>query len=153
YDTIEWLATQPWSTGKVGTFGSSQGGFAQNFLAVTEPPHLVCQYMIDTGLSLFHEGYRIGGVDKPERFKTMAEVCRNPDDNRRQMEEWYQHPTYDDYWAQEDCTKHFAEMNVPCFTIGSWYDYMCVGSVQSFIGRQHHGGELSRGAQQLKIGP
>ncbi|MBT4865145.1 MAG: CocE/NonD family hydrolase, partial [Planctomycetaceae bacterium] len=48
YDTIEWLAKQPWSTGKVGTFGSSQAGYAQNFLAVTQPPHLVCQYMIDT---------------------------------------------------------------------------------------------------------
>ena len=67
YDTVEWLAVQPWSNGKIGTFGSSQAGFAQNFLAVTRPPHLVCQYMIDTGLSLFHEGYRIGGATKPER--------------------------------------------------------------------------------------
>src|SRR6476661_1989165 len=24
FDTVEWLAKQPWSTGKVGTFGSSQ---------------------------------------------------------------------------------------------------------------------------------
>ena len=78
YDTVEWLAKQPWSTGKVGTFGSSQAGFAQNFLAVTQPPHLVCQYMIDTGLSLFHEGYRIGGTTRPERFKTMDAVCRDP---------------------------------------------------------------------------
>ena len=38
YDTVEWLAKQPWSTGKVGTFGGSQAGFAQNFLAVTRPP-------------------------------------------------------------------------------------------------------------------
>jgi putative CocE/NonD family hydrolase len=28
YDTVEWLAKQPWSTGKVGTFDSSQAGFA-----------------------------------------------------------------------------------------------------------------------------
>ena len=40
YDTVEWLAKQPWCTGKVGTFGGSQAGFAQNFLAVTQPPHL-----------------------------------------------------------------------------------------------------------------
>ena len=44
-------------------------------------------------------------------------------------------------------------MNVPCFTIGSWYDFMCVGSVESFIGRQHRGGPDSRGKQQLLIGP
>jgi putative CocE/NonD family hydrolase len=44
-------------------------------------------------------------------------------------------------------------MNVPCFTIGSWYDFMCQGSVDSFIGRQHRGGPNSRGKQQLLIGP
>lgn len=153
YDTVEWLARQPWSTGKVGTLGSSQAGFAQNFLAVTQPPHLVCQYMIDTGLSLFHEGYRIGGAARPERFKTMDATCREPADNRRLMEEWFAHPSYDAYWAEEDCTRHFDKMNVPCFTVGSWFDFMCVGSVESFIGRQHRGGPGSRGTQQLLIGP
>jgi len=153
YDTVEWLAAQPWSTGKVGTFGSSQAGFAQNFLAVTQPPHLVCQYMIDTGLSLYHEGYRIGGITRPQRFVKMADVCRNPDDNRVLMEEWDQHPNYDEYWQAEDCTRHFDKMNVPCFTVGSWYDFMCVGSVESFRGRQHRGGPQSRGQQQLLLGP
>lgn len=153
FDTVEWLAQQPWSTGKIGTFGSSQAGFAQNFLAVTQPPHLVCQYMIDTGLSLFHEGYRIGGATRPERFKGMDAVCRNPADNRRLLDEWFSHPTYDDYWADENCALHFDKMNVPCFTIGSWYDFMNVGSIESYIGRQHRGGPHSRGRQQLLIGP
>ncbi len=153
YDAVEWLANQRWSTGKVGSFGSSQGGYAQNFLAVTRPPHLVCQYMTDTGLSLFHEGYRIGGATKPQRFERMGLFCREPADNRALMEEWFQHPTYDDYWRAEDCTLHFDRMNVPCFTVGSWYDYMCVGSVESFVGRQHRGGKSSRGRQKLLIGP
>ncbi len=153
YDLVEWLGTQKWFTGKVGTFGSSQAGFAQNFLAVTQPPHLAAQYMIDTGLSLFHEGYRIGGIQRPLRFKTMSGVCRVPEHNDALMVEWYKHQNYDDYWADEDCTKHFDKMNVPCFTVGSWYDFMCVGSVDSFIGRQHHGGPKSRGTQQLLIGP
>lgn len=153
YDTCEWLATQPWSTGKVGSFGSSQGGFAQNFLAVTRPPHLVCQYMEDTGLSLFHEGYRIGGITRPQRFKAMSKVCRNPEDNARLMEEWFRHPHYDDYWRDEDCTLHFDKMNVPCFTLGSWFDFMNQGSIASFQGRQHKGDVNSRGNQQLVIGP
>lgn len=153
YDLCEWFGTQPWSTGKVGTFGGSQGGFAQNFLAVTQPPHLVCQYMTDTGLSLFHEGYRIGGITRPERFKKMSEVARNPADNDALLVEWFQHPHYDDYWRAEDCTLHFRKMNVPCFSLGSWYDFMCVGSIQSFVGRQHRGGPRSRHQQQLLIGP
>jgi predicted acyl esterase len=153
FDTCEWLAKQPWCTGKVGTFGGSQAGFEQNFLAVTRPPSLKAQYMIDTGLSLYHEGYRIGGTTRPERFKGMDAVCRVPAHNRALLKEWFAHPTYDDYWAAEDCTKHFDKMDVPCFTIGSWYDFMCVGSVDSYVGRQHRGGPNSRGKQQLLIGP
>ncbi|MFO0870745.1 MAG: CocE/NonD family hydrolase [Pirellulales bacterium] len=153
YDTVEWLAAQPWSTGKIGTFGSSQAGFAQNFLAVTQPPHLACQYMIDTGLSLFHEGYRIGGTTRPERFQQMESVCRRPADNRDLLREWFAHPTFDAYWEAEDCTRHFDKMNVPCFTVGSWFDFMCVGSVDSYVGRQRKGGPESRGRQQLLLGP
>ena len=44
-------------------------------------------------------------------------------------------------------------MNLPCYTIGSWFDFMCQGSVASFIGRNQHGGENSRGQQQLILGP
>lgn len=153
YDLVEWLASQKWSTGKVGTFGSSQAGFAQNFLAVTQPPHLTAQYMIDTGLSLYHEGYRIGGITRPERFKGLDKIAREPQHNRDLLAEWFRHPTYDGYWADEDCTRYFDKMNVPCFTVGSWYDFMCVGSVDSYIGREHSGGEKSRGQQQLLIGP
>ncbi|TXT30496.1 MAG: hypothetical protein FD138_2283, partial [Planctomycetota bacterium] len=148
YDTVEWLAKQKWSTGKIGTFGSSQAGFAQNFLAVTKPPHLVAQYMIDTGLSLYQEGYRIGGTTRPERFKGMGAVCREPAHNLLQLAEWFQHPTFDDYWKQEDCSRHFDKMDVPCFTIGSWFDFMNIGSIESYRGRQHRAGPNSRGKQQ-----
>jgi len=153
HDVCEWLGSQGWSTGKVGTFGSSQGGYAQNYLAVTQPPSLTCQYMIDTGLSLFHEGYRIGGATRPERFKSMARVCRDPKDNDAVLAEWFAHPHYDDYWRAEDCTLHFDKMNVPCLTIGSWFDFMNQGSIASYIGRQHKGGPNSRGKQWLLVGP
>ena len=153
YDLVEWLASRPWSTGKVGTFGGSQAGFAQNFLAITNPPHLVAQHMTDTGLSLYHEGYRIGGSDRPVRFRQMDAVCRVPAHNRLLVADWYRHPNFDDYWKAEDCSAHFPKMNVPCFTIGSWFDFMNVGSVESYIGRQNRGGPRSKGRQQLIIGP
>ncbi|MBV8051350.1 MAG: CocE/NonD family hydrolase [Acidobacteriaceae bacterium] len=40
YDTIEWAATQPWSTGDIGTFGLSYPGAVQWLAAVESPPHL-----------------------------------------------------------------------------------------------------------------
>lgn len=41
YDTIEWAARQPWSNGKVGTFGLSYSGAVQWLAAVENPPHLM----------------------------------------------------------------------------------------------------------------
>lgn len=41
YDTIEWLAAQPWSTGKVGMIGGSYVGWVQWWAASRKPPHLV----------------------------------------------------------------------------------------------------------------
>ncbi len=55
--------------------------------------------------------------------------------------------------ATRTASLHFDKMNVPCFTIGSWFDFMVQGSVASFIGRQQHGGPNSRGQQQLLLGP
>jgi putative CocE/NonD family hydrolase len=40
FDTIEWAARQPWSDGRVGTFGLSYPGAVQWLAAVEDPPHL-----------------------------------------------------------------------------------------------------------------
>jgi uncharacterized protein len=40
FDTIEWLARQPWCSGKVGTIGGSYDALVQWQAAVEQPPHL-----------------------------------------------------------------------------------------------------------------
>ncbi len=40
YDTIEWAATLPGSSGAVGTFGQSYGAIVQYLAATQRPPHL-----------------------------------------------------------------------------------------------------------------
>lgn len=40
FDTIEWAASQPWSNGRVGTFGLSYPGAVQWLAALEQPPHL-----------------------------------------------------------------------------------------------------------------
>jgi hypothetical protein len=40
YDSIEWLADQPWSSGKVGMIGGSYLGWVQWWAARENPPHL-----------------------------------------------------------------------------------------------------------------
>ncbi|MGH9852976.1 MAG: CocE/NonD family hydrolase, partial [Blastocatellia bacterium] len=40
FDTIEWLARQPWCSGRVGTIGASYDALVQWQAAVEQPPHL-----------------------------------------------------------------------------------------------------------------
>lgn len=53
YDAIEWLGTQPWSTGKVGTIGESGNGESQIFTGPLRPPHLTTMIPIVSGYDSF----------------------------------------------------------------------------------------------------
>src|SRR5205823_1455612 len=39
HDTIEWIAKQPWSSGKIGTTGISYSAAVQCAAAIANPPH------------------------------------------------------------------------------------------------------------------
>ncbi len=59
YDTIEWASAQPWSNGRVGTFGLSYPGAVQWLAAMESPPHLVSIFpamTFDTGRHFFYFG-------------------------------------------------------------------------------------------------
>ncbi|HUI42156.1 MAG TPA: CocE/NonD family hydrolase [Terriglobia bacterium] len=62
YDTVEWAAEQPWSNGKVGTYGGSYLAQAQNALAVLRPPHLAAMFVMVGTSNYFDEGAYRGGA-------------------------------------------------------------------------------------------
>ncbi|HUN61261.1 MAG TPA: CocE/NonD family hydrolase [Candidatus Sulfotelmatobacter sp.] len=60
YDTIEWIATQPYSNGKVGMFGGSYVGATQVLAAIAHPPHLAGICPVVTA-SNYHDGWTYQG--------------------------------------------------------------------------------------------
>jgi putative CocE/NonD family hydrolase len=62
YDVVEWVAAQPWSDGKVGTFGTSYPGGTQHALAEMNPPHLSAMVPIDALSNCGVSGMRHGGA-------------------------------------------------------------------------------------------
>jgi uncharacterized protein len=62
YDVVEWIAAQPWSDGKVGTFGTSYPGGTQHALAEMSPPHLTTMAPIDALSNCGVSGMRHGGA-------------------------------------------------------------------------------------------
>jgi putative CocE/NonD family hydrolase len=62
FDVVEWVAKQPWSGGKVGTFGTSYVGGTQHALACARPPQLACMIPVDSVSNAGVAGIRHGGA-------------------------------------------------------------------------------------------
>lgn len=62
YDTVEWIAAQGWSNGKVGTIGTSYPGGTQHALAEMNPPHLTTMIPVDALSNVGIAGFRHGGA-------------------------------------------------------------------------------------------
>lgn len=54
YDSVEWVAAQPWCDGNVGTMGGSYCGSDQSALATLNPPHLKAM-VVAVGTSNYHK--------------------------------------------------------------------------------------------------
>ena len=62
YDTVEWIARQSWSNGKVGTIGASHGGIVQSAMALERPPHLSAMFVSESSSNPYHSGVRQNGA-------------------------------------------------------------------------------------------
>ena len=48
FDIFQWIGKQPWSSGKVGTFGTSYPGGTQHAVACAQAPELACMIPVDS---------------------------------------------------------------------------------------------------------
>ena len=150
YDTVEWIAAQPWCNGKVGTFGPSALGIAQNLMAGAAPPHLVCQHVAVACSDMYRQAVYQGGVFR----KALVEGWLGGNDwPAENLELMTSHPLYDDMWESVASETKHASVTVPTYQQGGWYDIFCQGAIDSFVGLQTRGGEGARGNQKLVMGP
>lgn len=71
YDTVEWIARQQWSNGKIGTLGSSHRAITQTLLALQKPPHLSAMW-IDAGpTNIYEHEAREGGAMSLQMFAAL----------------------------------------------------------------------------------
>ncbi|HEY3057425.1 MAG TPA: CocE/NonD family hydrolase [Chloroflexota bacterium] len=61
-DTIDWIAGQPWSNGKVGMTGISYLGAVQCAAAISGTPHLVSIFHTKAPSDYYQSGFRHGGA-------------------------------------------------------------------------------------------
>jgi len=64
YDTVEWIAAQPWCDGHVGSFGGSYSGATQYRNALSRPPHLDAMFVRESSANYCREWvYRDGAFE------------------------------------------------------------------------------------------
>ena len=68
YDICEWIGTQPWSNGKIGTVGSSYAAITQVRTALEAPPHLTAIWPDVVPTNSFQNQCREGGAMQQHMF-------------------------------------------------------------------------------------
>jgi uncharacterized protein len=134
---IAWLAAQPWSSGKVGMFGISWGGFNSIQMAMRHPPGLKAILAVDATEELFHDDiHYIDGMMHFDEFElnmdlapamtaapdyTLDEKILGP---RFESGPWsllyLKHQRDGPFWRSP--VRSLSEIKIPCFLIGGLLD-------------------------------
>ena len=68
--------------------------------------------------------------------------------------DWLAHPDYDDYWKQLSIDDHDANIRVPAYHQGGWYDLFLGGTLRNYMHIKARGGsDAARHGQRLIVGP
>ena len=134
HDTIEWIAEQSWSNGRIGMGGASYFAIVQWFAGVTRPPHLAALMPYDGMTDLYRECGFHGGIPNYGfvRFWNLQTRC-----SLNRAEDWIKamgiHPFIDEYWQSK--MPAVEDINIPTYVIASWSDHAIHtrGSLAAFM--------------------
>src|SRR5438270_12471083 len=66
--------------------------------------------------------------------------------------DWLAHTNYDNYWKQISMEDHHADIQVPIFGIGAWYDIFLGGTLRNYVRlKKEAGTEAARNGQRLEV--
>ena len=173
-DTLNWIARQRWSNGRVGMLGGSYLGIVQWRAALSGNRHLRAIFPVVAGSDEYRDRfYSPGGAIKlGHRLSWLADNMRLPGFPRlpfsdftghlplrtadqvatgRTLDNWQEtlnHPSYDNWWRARSSYERIAEVRVPVFQVGGWYDNYVESDLAAFTALRRHST-----AHRIVIGP
>lgn len=180
-DTINWLAAQPWSDGRVGTLGPSYLGTVQWLTARERPAPLKCIAATSPMGRIFDEDPYVGGafrldwalswVNRTSARSAQLESEQMGVDLQEiyahrpllTMDEAYgrtmplyrnflKHPTLDDYWRRiQFADEDFRKIELPVLHITGWFDADQLGALFFWNGMARV--SKAKSQQYLIVGP
>lgn len=182
YDAQEWVGTQEWSNGKVGTTGGSYVGLTQWLPAPLANEHLVAMFPMETTGDLYKLAYVGGAFNyhtcaswgltiEASKIEMAALMMRDLDKlflhlplmtldehalvrEVSHLRDWMSHPSYDDYWEPISIRDNYKAIQVPAYNVAGWYDIFSKDSLLEFNGVINSGGNpMAKEHQHIVIGP
>ncbi|NUL06782.1 CocE/NonD family hydrolase [Streptomyces lunaelactis] len=144
-EVVNWLARQPWCTGRVGMFGISWGGIDALQIAALAPEPLKAIVTVCSSDDRYdNDAHYMGGsvlaVDMHARAAALlALVARPPDplfagDEWRELwlkrleavapfvHTWLAHQIRDDYWKHASVCEDYSAIDAAVLAVGGWHD-------------------------------
>ena len=157
-DTINWIAAQPWSNGKVAMSGNSYLGIAQWKVAVWNNPHLRAISPMNAGDDDYRDRFYSpgGGMKWGHRLEWVAQNLPSPGyepppfrsfiwtlpprhsdqvvtgKSTNMLQAAFDHPSYDQFWKSISTRERLLFCKVPVFSVGGWYDNYVESDLDAF---------------------
>lgn len=157
-DTINWIAEQPWSNGRVAMAGSSYLGMAQWWAAIQDNPHLAAISPMCSGDDEYLDRfYSTGGaLQIGHRLLWLAENLTPPSHVRPAFATYIEHvplrtsdvaatgiilplwraalahPSNDAYWQELSVRERIPRISVPVLIFGGWFDDYAESDLDAF---------------------
>ena len=136
--TIEWIALQSWSNGKVGMIGRSALARAQYAVAQNAPSALKCLAPAHETPNRYHHAGFPGGA----LFHDLVVGFMTGNNLLHLLPDLLAHRLLDSWWDGLNWVASPETIDVPMFHMGRWYDLFHPGAPHAFQVIQHQGGAL-----------
>jgi len=172
-DTLNWIAGQPWSNGKIGMIGGSYRGIVQWKVATLGNPRLKAIFPVVSGWDDYRDRfYSEGGAMKlGSRLEWMAENLEvqgyRPDFSKfvlhlplrtsdiaatghrsPMFQDALNHPAYDSFWRAISAREQIRNVRTPVFAVGGWYDNFAESDLEAYAALRK-----TDGRNRIVIGP
>jgi hypothetical protein len=153
-DTREWILDQPWSNGKIGTFGGSYLGFTQFASSIESAKSLKVMVAGIPVLDWYNTAYEGGALNlltlmgwgadmadpklgegalmegKERDFITLPLIEWDKENIGIElpwMRDWIRNPVHNEYWENISSIKVYNEkLNIPLIITTGWYDVFSI---------------------------
>ena len=143
HDTIDWIAKQSWSNGRVGMWGESYFGFTSWAGAVTRHPALVAIAPGDITVNRFKATFRGGALQLNTVGMWAIEMMAKQYQDVSKIDTWHlplaemgnaagapssyfdaiiANPRMTEFWQARSLLRAFEDVRIPVLHWGGWYD-------------------------------